>query len=155
MNHEAQRLLREYGYDRIKAEVVIDHYNFEDRKLIEMVKATYFNPKLVVVDETTTALSQEGRLELYDLMDKIRADGRTVIFISHDLAEVIAHTDRISVLRDGAYIDTVETKNVTEDDLRRLMVGRELGTHYYRTDYDEAKPSDVVLRVRNLSVPTL
>lgn len=153
MNHEAQRLLREYGYDRIKAEVVIDHYNFEDRKLIEMVKATYFNPKLVVVDETTTALSQEGRLELYDLMDKIRADGRTVIFISHDLAEVIAHTDRISVLRDGAYIDTVETKNVTEDDLRRLMVGRELGTHYYRTDYDEAKPSDVVLRVRNLSVP--
>ena len=91
MNHEAQRLLREYGYDRIKAEVVIDHYNFEDRKLIEMVKATYFNPKLVVVDETTTALSQEGRLELYDLMDKIRADGRTVIFISHDLAEVIAH----------------------------------------------------------------
>ena len=110
-------------------------------------------PILVVVDETTTALSQEGRLELYDLMDKIRADGRTVIFISHDLAEVIAHTDRISVLRDGAYIDTVETKNVTEDDLRRLMVGRELGTHYYRTDYDEAKPSDVVLRVRNLSVP--
>ena len=81
-----------------------------------MVKATYFNPKLVVVDETTTALSQEGRLELYDLMDKIRADGRTVIFISHDLAEVIAHTDRISVLRDGAYIDTVETKNVTEDE---------------------------------------
>ena len=57
------------------------------------------------------------------------------------------------MLRDGAYIDTVETKNVTEDDLRRLMVGRELGTHYYRTDYDEAKPSDVVLRVRNLSVP--
>ncbi len=153
MNREAQRLLKSYGYDRIKADVVIDHYNFEDRKLIEMVKATHFNPKLVVVDETTTALSQEGRLELYVLMDKIRANGGTVIFISHDLPEVIAHTDRISVLRDGEFIGTVETKDVTEDDLRRLMVGRELGTRYYRTDYEAPTESDVVLSVRNLSVP--
>ena len=153
MNQEAQKLLKDYGFDRISADVVIDHYNFEDRKLIEMVKSTYFKPAIVVVDETTTALSQEGRLELYALMDRIRADGRTVIFISHDLTEVIAHTDRISVLRDGELIDTVVTRTVNEDDLRRLMVGRELGNRYYRTDYEEARLTDVVLSVRNLSVP--
>ena len=153
MNREAQNLLNDFGFDRILANVVIDHYNFEDRKLIEMVKSTYFKPRIVVVDETTTALSQEGRLELYELMDRIRADGRTVIFISHDLTEVIAHTDRISVLRDGELIDTVITKTVTEDDLRRLMVGRELGNRYYRTDYDGNQSDDVVLKIRNLGVP--
>lgn len=64
---------------------MIDDYNFEDRKLVEIVKATYFNPKIVVVDETTTALSQEGREELYKQMNRVRDNGNTVIFISHDL----------------------------------------------------------------------
>ncbi|MBQ2159356.1 MAG: sugar ABC transporter ATP-binding protein, partial [Oscillospiraceae bacterium] len=109
MNREAQRLLDEYGFGRIKAADMIDSYNFEDRKLVEIVKATYMKPKILVVDETTTALSQSGRLELYKIMDAIRADGRTVIFISHDLGEVLAHTDTISVLRDGDFIGTVQT----------------------------------------------
>lgn len=153
MEREANRLLKAYGYDRISASAMIDHYNFEDRKLIEMVKATYFNPKVVVVDETTTALSQTGRLELYKLMEKIKADGRTVIFISHDLAEVIEHTDNISVLRDGELIDTVRSTDVTEDDLKRLMVGRELGGRYYRKDFDKVVSDEVVLTAEDLSVP--
>ena len=137
MNREAQKLLDSYGFGRIKAGVMIDHYNFEDRKLVEIVKATYMKPKILVIDETTTALSQNGRLELYKIMDAVRADGRTVIFISHDLGEVLAHTDTVSVLRDGEYIDTVNASEVTEDDLKRLMVGREIGTAYYRTDYGQ------------------
>ncbi|MCD7820768.1 MAG: ATP-binding cassette domain-containing protein, partial [Clostridiales bacterium] len=65
MNKKAQELLNQYGFNRISATAVIDNYNFEDRKLIEIVKATYFNPKIVVVDETTTALNQSGRDELF------------------------------------------------------------------------------------------
>ena len=153
MNREAQRLLDEYGFGRIKAGDMIDRYNFEDRKLVEIVKATYMKPKILVVDETTTALSQYGRLELYKIMDAIRADGRTVIFISHDLGEVLAHTDTVSVLRDGEYIDTVRSADMTEDDLKRLMVGREIGSAYYRTDYGEKISDEVVLTVDNVSVP--
>ncbi len=153
MNKEAQRLLDEYGFGRIKASDMIDLYNFEDRKLVEIVKATYRKPKILVIDETTTALSQNGRMELYKIMDAIRADGRTVIFISHDLNEVLTHTDTVSILRDGEYIDTVRTKDVTEDDLKRLMVGREIGSAYYRTDYGEPISRDVVLSVRDVSVP--
>lgn len=153
MNREAQRLLDEYGFGRIKAADMIDLYNFEDRKLVEIVKATYRKPKILVIDETTTALSQNGRMELYKIMDAIRADGRTVIFISHDLNEVLTHTDTVSILRDGEYIDTVRTKDVTEDDLKRLMVGREIGSAYYRTDYGEPISKDVVLSVRDVSVP--
>ena len=153
MNREAQKLLDEYGFGRIKAGVMIDHYNFEDRKLVEIVKATYMKPKILVIDETTTALSQNGRLELYKIMDAVRADGRSVIFISHDLSEVLARTDTVSVLRDGEYIGTVKTAETTEDNLKRLMVGREIGSAYYRTDYGEPVSDEVVLSIRNVTVP--
>ncbi len=153
MNREAQRLLDEYGFGRIKAGTMIDRYNFEDRKLVEIVKATYMKPKILVIDETTTALSQNGRLELYKIMDAVRADGRSVIFISHDLGEVLNHADTVSVLRDGEYIDTVIASEVTEDDLKRLMVGREIGSAYYRTDYGTPVSEEVVLTVSGVSVP--
>ena len=153
MNREAQKLLDQYGFGRIKAADMIDRYNFEDRKLVEIVKATYMKPKILVVDETTTALSQNGRLELYKIMDAIRADGRSVIFISHDLGEVLAHTDTVSVLRDGEYIDTVQSSQVTEDDLKRLMVGREIGSAYYRTDYNGEVENIPVLTVSSVTVP--
>jgi ribose transport system ATP-binding protein len=76
-----------------------------------------------------------------------------VIFISHDLTEGLEHTDAISVLRDGELIDTVKSANVTENDLKRLMVGRELNSRYYRTDYGEQADSSTVLSVKNVSVP--
>ena len=153
MIKEAQKLLDEYGFKNIKAGAMIDNYNFEDRKLVEIVKATYMKPKILIVDETTTALSQNGRLELYKIMDAVRADNRSVIFISHDLREILEHCDTISILRDGEYIDTVNSKDVNEDDLKRLMVGREIGSAYYRTDYGKPISEEVVLSVKNVTVP--
>ena len=153
MIREGQRLLDEYGFTNIKAGSMIDNYNFEDRKLVEIVKATYMKPKILIVDETTTALSQNGRLELYKIMDAVKADGRSVIFISHDLGEILEHCDTISILRDGEYIDTVKAGDVNEDDIKRLMVGREIGSAYYRTDYGTEISPEVVLTVKNVSVP--
>lgn len=155
MNAEAQRLLNEYGFENIKASNMVDDYNFEDRKLIEIVKATYFHPKIVVIDETTTALSQEGREELYKHMNRIRDEGNTVIFISHDLSEILSKSDTITVLRDGVYIDTIKSKDVNEEDLKRLMVGREVTGKYYRNDYGEPISDEVVLSVKNVTVPGL
>ena len=153
MNREAQSLLEKYGFGRIKASDLVDDYNFEDRNLVEIVKATYFSPKIVVIDETTTALSQEGREELYKHMNRIRAEGNTVIFISHDLPEVLRMSDTITILRDGVYIDTVKSADVNEDDLKRLMVGREVTGDYYRSDYGEDISDEVVLSVRDVTVP--
>ena len=155
MNKMATDLLKKYGFERIKAADIIDEYNFEDRKLIEIVKATYFDPKIVVIDETTTALSQEGREELYKHMNRIRESGNSIIFISHDLPEVLDKSDTITIMRDGVYIDTVKSKDVTEDDLKRLMVGREVTGDYYRSDYGEKVSDEVVLSVKNVSVPGL
>lgn len=153
MEKSAQEYLNRYGFDHIKAGTMIDHYNFEDRKLVELVKATYNDPQIVIVDETTTALSQNGREILFKHMEQLRNAGSVVIFISHDLAEVIEHTDRISCLRDGILVGTVNSSDVTPDDLKRLMVGREIGDHYYRTDYGEAISDEVVLDVKNVTVP--
>ncbi|MCD8082247.1 MAG: ATP-binding cassette domain-containing protein, partial [Clostridiales bacterium] len=153
MNKKAQELLNRYGFERFSATAVIDNYNFEDRKLIEIVKATHFDPKIVVVDETTTALNQGGRDELFKHMLRLRDAGSCVIFISHDLEEVIKYSDTITILRDGDYIDTVKSSDVDQDDLKRLMVGREMGEHYYRTDYGEKIPEEVALSVKNVSVP--
>ena len=155
MNRRANELLKQYDFSHIRAEDQIDDYNFEDRKFIEIIKATYFSPKIVVIDETTTALSQEGREELYKQMDRIRASGNSVIFISHDLAEVLDKSDTITIMRDGSYIDTVKSSDVTEDDLKRLMVGREVTGDYYRTDYGEKVSDEVVLSVKGVSVPGL
>ncbi|MBP3913569.1 MAG: sugar ABC transporter ATP-binding protein, partial [Lachnospiraceae bacterium] len=155
MNREANDLLKKYGFDRIKAGDMVENYNFEDRKLVEIVKATYFGPKIVVIDETTTALSQEGREELYKQMNRIREEGNTVIFISHDLPEVLRMSDTITVLRDGDYIDTVKSSEIDEDGLKKLMVGREVTGNYYRADYGEKVSDEVVMSVKNVTVPGL
>lgn len=152
MNKKAQELLDSYGFNHIKATALIDTYNFEERKLIEIVKATHFGPKILVVDETTTALGHEGRAELFKVMKKVRDSGNCVIFISHDLEEVIEQSDNISVLRDGVLINTISAKGATPDDLKKLMVGREMSDNYYRTDYGEEISNEVVLRGEHISV---
>lgn len=153
MNQRANALLEEYGFGHISAGAMIDHYNFEDRKLVEIVKATYFKPRVVVVDETTTALSRAGRDALFRHIHRIRDEGNTIIFIAHDLSEVLEHTDRVSILRDGEVIGTVNAADVTADELKNMMVGRELGGRYYRTDYGQPPADETVLDVQNLSIP--
>ncbi len=155
MNKEANDLLKKYGFERIKASDMIENYNFEDRKLVEIVKATYFDPKIVVIDETTTALSREGREELYKQMNRIKESGNSVIFISHDLPEVLKMSDTITVLRDGVFIDTVRSSSIDEEGLKKLMVGREVTGGYYRSDYGEKVSSEVVMSVKNVTVPGL
>lgn len=130
-----------------KAQEYLDQYGFN------YINATNFGPKVLVVDETTTALGQEGREELFKVMHQTRDAGNCVIFISHDLDEVIEQSDRISVLRDGDFITTVDKKDVTSDDLKRLMVGREMSDHYFRTDYGTKVSEEVVINVENVSVP--
>ena len=133
-------------------EYLIDDYNFEDRKLVEIVKATYFNPKVLVVDEATTALGQKGREELFKVMHKVRDTGNCVIFISHDIEEVIEQADNISVLRDGVKIGSITKAEATPDKLKALMVGREIGDNYYRTDYGEEISKEIVLSAKNVTV---
>lgn len=85
-------------------------------------------------------------------MHRVRDTGNCVIFISHDLEEVIEQSDNISVLRDGVKIGSISKQEATPDRLKALMVGREIGDNYYRTDYGEEISKEVVLSAKNVTV---
>lgn len=153
MNEKAKMLLEEYNVSNIDTGVDVSFLSFEDRKMIELVKSVYFNPQIFIVDETTTALSQKGRKKLFEIIKGLKDKGSSIIFITHDLKELIEICDTITVLRDGKVIDTIVNENITEDILKKMMVGRELEGKYYRDDYTEHIMNEPVLEVRNVVIP--
>ncbi len=155
MNLEAEHILKEIGVDYIEAEKPVNKMNFEDRKIVEIARAMCLNPEVLIVDETTTALSQKGRNVLYAIIDRMRDENKAVIFISHNLEEVMDKCDSISIMRDGCYIDTLKSENCTPSQIRQLMVGREIGNEYYRSDYNHEYSDEVVLECRNINVDIL
>lgn len=155
MCRKAKAYLEQYGFTAIDPAADISRYSFEERKLIELVKATYFSPKLLVVDETTTALSHEGREQLFRVIKSLRERGAAVLIISHDLPEILQLCDRITVLRDGRHIATFENRDVTENDLKAHMIGRELTGAYYRQDMENHTGGEAVLSVRDVTVEGL
>ena len=93
----ADKKLKEAGLTEIKPDEDVSHYSLEQRKMIELVRAADINPRILMVDETTTALSQTGREELYRLMRKTKEKGNSVLFISHDLQVVRRISQRMGV----------------------------------------------------------
>lgn len=145
MNAAANALLEELGITEFRGEMPTYTLDLQSRKLIEVAKAMYWKPQLFIVDETTTALSQRGRTLIYELMRKLTAQGSSVLFISHDLDELMEHCDTLTVLRDGKIIGDLERQAFDGDVIKQMMVGRELKGNYYRVDMD-GYSDEVVLR---------
>jgi ribose transport system ATP-binding protein len=125
----------------------------ESRKMIELARALSVDPDIILLDEVTQSLSLNNRQNLYELIKKFRDSGRSVIVITHDIEEMIEITDTITVLRDGEVVGNVNSAQTTADDIRMMMVGREVSGDYYRADMKPDYSDDVVLQVRNLTVP--
>ncbi|BDZ76534.1 sugar ABC transporter ATP-binding protein [Claveliimonas bilis] len=151
MNQEASRVLNDMGITHIDPQVMIDTLTFEDRKLIELARALYTSPKLWIVDETTTALTVNGRDILYSLMNRIKEEGGSVLFISHDIDEIMNMCDALTILRDGVMTATLEKSEFEEDKIKQLMIGREMSGHYYREDTEESIGEEVVLEAQNIT----
>ncbi|MCR1841546.1 sugar ABC transporter ATP-binding protein [Murimonas intestini] len=155
MNRAAQEALDAVGADYIRASMPLGALNFEDRKLVEVARAMYMKPKILIVDETTTALSRNGRDILYEIMKKMKKEGKSVIFISHDIDELMEICDTLTILRDGVYIDTLEKEKFDAGMIRKLMVGREVAENYYRSDCESSKNKEVVLSMDHVSAREL
>lgn len=153
LNDQAQKVIDEMGLE-VSATEPIDHLSFENRKLVEVIRAMSDEPDLLIVDETTTALSQYGREKIYGIIQQMKQDHKSVIFITHDLNELMEVCDSATVLRDGHYIDTVYKEEFSEDRIRQCMIGRDLTGSYYRSDAIGEIPDHdtVVLDVKNLSL---
>jgi len=155
LNTKAKKLLEKFGIIEIDPDVYIEFLSFEDRKLIELAKSLYSKPKLFIIDEATTSLSQKGRNKLYETIYELKAEGCSVIFITHDLQELIKLSDSITILRDGELVSTLKNDNLEEDYLKNMMVGREIKGNYYRNDYDKEIKEEHVLEIKNIKANTL
>ena len=116
---------------------------------VEILKALYRGAEILILDEPTAVLTPQEAGELFAIVRSLQADGKSIIFITHKLNEVLEIADRITVLRRGKRIDTVSRQGATEEGLARMMVGREV---LLRVDKAPASPTDVALDVKDLEV---
>lgn len=119
-----------------------------EMQMVEIAKALSVNARVLIMDEPTSALTQEEIKRLFAQMRKLRDQGVAIVFISHRLEEIKEISDRITVLRDGRRIATVAADEVTEEEIAEMMVGREVKALFPKTETQRGK---VLLEVRNLT----
>ena len=115
----------------------------------EILKMLYRDNEILIFDEPTAVLTPQEIDELMQIMRNLAAEGKSILFISHKLAEIMAVADRCTVLRKGKYIGTVNTKDVTMEELSAMMVGRNVNFH---VEKPESTPGDVILDIQNMTV---
>lgn len=140
-------------FERLGANIDPDRHtlglSIADQQLIEIAKAISLDSRVLVMDEPTAALSGVEVERLFATARVLRDEGRALVFISHRLDEVFNLCDTITVMRDGNYVDTFRAAEITEDELIRHMVGRDVTALFPKTEGN--KPGEVVLKVEGLS----
>ncbi len=152
MNRKADEALRAIGVEQVSGATSLAALDFQTRKLVEIAKVAMKQPRILVVDETSTALSQDGREILYELIRRFRAENRAVLFISHDLDEIMEICDTLTVLRDGVRIRDFKKSEFDPDAIRTSMIGRELQGDYYRSDFSPSRQEEIALRAEHLQL---
>jgi simple sugar transport system ATP-binding protein len=143
-----RELSQQFGLAVDPASLVSDITVGQEQR-VEILKALYRGAEILILDEPTAVLTPQEASELFSIIRSLQADGKSIIFISHKLNEVLEIADRITVLRRGKVIETVPREGATEESLARAMVGREV---LLRVDKKPAEPGDVLLEVEDLHV---
>jgi ABC-type uncharacterized transport system ATPase subunit len=133
----------------VTPEAKIEEITVAQQQRVEILKALYRGADVLILDEPTAVLTPQEAHELFAVIQSLREEGKSIVFISHKLGEVIEIADRITVLRRGKTIETVPREGATEEGLARLMVGREV---LLRVDKKPATPGDPLLVVKDLTV---
>ncbi|HKX43481.1 MAG TPA: sugar ABC transporter ATP-binding protein [Burkholderiaceae bacterium] len=150
MRAETARVLQQVGLQR-GADTLVKHLIVAEKQLVEIAKALQRRARLLIMDEPTATLTPGETERLFTLIAQLKADGVTVVYISHKLDEIERVTDEIVVMRDGRFVTRTETKNVTRQQMASLMVGRDLSDLY---PAKVARPSaPPLLKVDGLTVP--
>ncbi|QNO16485.1 ABC transporter ATP-binding protein [Alkalicella caledoniensis] len=132
---------------KVNPHSVIEDISVGMQQRVEILKTLYRGADVLIFDEPTAVLTPQEIEELYEIFTTLKKQGKTIIFITHKLKEVKSISDRITVLRQGKTIGTVNTADVSEGEIAKMMVGREV---LLRVEKDIATPKDVVLKVENL-----
>lgn len=146
MHQRSAQLLALLGVD-LPVNVLVADLGIAEQQFVEVAKALSHQVRLLVMDEPTGPLSEQETNTLFEVVRRLREQGVTVIYISHRLEEIFALADRVTVLRDGRVVDTQMVREVSKDDLVRMMVGRDITEQYPKTF---VKPGVPLLRVTRL-----
>ena len=141
-------LSERYGLS-VNPDALIEDITVGMQQRTEILKMLYRDNEILIFDEPTAVLTPQEIDELMQIMKNLAAEGKSILFISHKLAEIMAVADRCTVLRKGKYIGTVNTKDVTMEELSAMMVGRNVNFH---VEKKPCTPGDVILEVENMSV---
>ena len=147
--HEAQKIMNRLACIDVRLKVC--DLAISSQQLVEIAKALTLDCRVLIFDEPTAALTQAETQILFDIIRELKAQGISIIYISHRMAEIFSLCDRVTVLRDGCFVSTEDIANVTADDIVRLMVGREITQLYPEKQSSDERSTKPLLSIRNIS----
>ena len=147
MRKKAQEVMDRVGVS-IPVDAVMGELSVGQQQMVEICKALMADAKVLIMDEPTAALTESETEGLFRVINALREKGVSIVYISHRMEEIFALCDRITILRDGQYIDTRFIKDINMDDVVQMMIGREIGERFPKR---ECAIGDEVLRVEGLS----
>ncbi|WP_018213109.1 ABC transporter ATP-binding protein [Desulfitobacterium hafniense] len=143
-------LSKQYGLE-VNPDALIEKISVGMQQRVEILKMLYRDNEILIFDEPTAVLTPQEIDELMEIMRRFAKEGKSILFITHKLNEIMAVADRCTVLRKGQYVGTVDIKDTTKEELSRMMVGRDVS---FRVQKETMTPDRVVLSVKNISVPS-
>lgn len=148
MREKAKSLMERLG-QKVSPDELVENLGVGQQQLVEIAKALSLDAKLIIMDEPTASLSGQEAEQLLGTIEKLREEGMTFVYISHRLEEIKRIGNRITVLRDGAKITTVDVKTTSIDQMIELMVGRSLDNKYPKKTFERGKEG---LKIENLKL---
>jgi len=145
-NKKVQELSDQYGL-KVDPTAKVETLSVGIEQRIEIIKVLYRGAEILILDEPTAVLAPQEVEELFDILRSLRDQGKTIIFITHKLQEVMEISDMVTVMRRGKVVGTVATKDTSRNEIATLMVGRQV---LFRVDRGKANPGEIVLQVENL-----
>ncbi len=129
LNAQSKQLLGDLQMDYIQPDHLVSNLSPGEKQMVEIAKALSKDPDILILDEPTASITERETNTLFNLIRGLKSSGKSIIYISHRMAEIFHIADRVTVLKDGRYQGTIDRADITPDDLIRRMVGRELGKH--------------------------
>lgn len=147
LEKDAQEILDRLNVN-FKAKDTVASLGTAQQQMVEIAKVLSVNAQVIILDEPTASLTEKEIAKLFTVLEELKKQGTSLIYISHRLEEIMKIGDRVTVLRDGCYVDTVNVCDIEFDDLIRMMVGRDLDNLFPKVDNEKG---DVVLEVKNIN----
>lgn len=147
---DTKEMLKMFDIDYIKPEMLVKELSVANQQVVEILKAMSFDPKILILDEPTSSLTEVEVKKLFENIGKMKAMGITFIYISHHLHEIFEIADRVTILRDGKYVTDANVAEIDEDFLVKNMVGREISNMYGQRTEDQ-KIGKKVFEVKSIS----